>query len=85
MEFGTKAEKDELQRILGIGEGIAMGDIEAFRVLLRETGALDACIKQAREATEKGLSILPELKKHLTEEAFQFLSALSEYLLERKS
>ena len=85
MELGTGSQKDELRRILGIGEGITGQDIEVFRNLLTETGALDVCIKQAKEATEKGLSILPELKEHLTQEAFHFLSALSEYLLERKS
>jgi len=85
MELGTKSQRDELTRILGIGEGITYTDIQAFRVLLEETGAVAVCNKKAKEATEEGLAVLPELKKHLTEEAFQFLTLLTTYLLERKS
>ncbi len=85
MELGTNSQKSELARILAIGAGITNTDIETFRVLLRETGALDVCHEKARAATEEGLAVLPELKKHLTEEAFQFLTLLTAYLLERKS
>jgi geranylgeranyl diphosphate synthase, type I len=85
MELGTKSQRDELTRILGIGEGITHSDIQAFRVLLEETGAVAVCNKKAKEATEEGLSVLPELKEYLTEEAFQFLALLTAYLLERKS
>jgi geranylgeranyl pyrophosphate synthase len=64
-------------------EEVQPAEVQQFQQLLRETGALDACRAIAAEATKKSLEVLPKLKMHMTEEAFDFLEALTYYLVER--
>jgi len=85
VELGTNKEAKELEEILRKGKDLTLDDIERFRLLLKETGALDACTEIATNATKKSLATLPLLEQHITKEAFQFLSLLTEYLLQRKS
>ena len=83
VELGTKEQGTRIKNLLSGDRVLSVEDIEEFRNLLKETGSLEACRAIAGEATKKSLAVLPELQHHMTEEAFEFLEALTSYLLER--
>jgi geranylgeranyl diphosphate synthase type I len=83
VELGNQEQKSRIRELLSGNKVLEPGDIEEFRSLLKETGSLEACKSIAENATKKSLVILPELESHMTEEAFEFLQALTSYLLNR--
>ncbi|MEK9174057.1 MAG: polyprenyl synthetase family protein [Patescibacteria group bacterium] len=83
VELGTKEQVIRIKDLLSGKRVLGQKDFEEFREILEKTGSLVACRAIAEEATSKSLAVLPELKLHMTEEAFDFLEALTNYLLER--
>ena len=83
VELGTQEQGERIKNLLSGQKILEQKDILEFRHLLEQTGSLAACKTIAEEATSRSLAILPELKLHMTEEAFEFLEALTNYLLER--
>lgn len=81
---GSLDQKKRLKHILSLGEALQEKEIEEFRTLLRETGALESCEKEAEVLIEKGKVALEKMKESLVPEAYEFLGAVAEYMMHRE-
>jgi len=67
-----------------LGERILLADVEEFRRILEETGALAGAKEKAAELIEEGKRALEDMKADIHPRTYEFLSSVSEYMMNRE-
>ncbi|PIR73608.1 MAG: polyprenyl synthetase family protein [Candidatus Moranbacteria bacterium CG10_big_fil_rev_8_21_14_0_10_35_21] len=80
-EKGTPAQKKILEALLG-SKNIKSADIEKFRSIILETGALEYAQKLSRDLIAQGKDSLEKME--FNSEAKEFLLGLADYMAERE-
>jgi geranylgeranyl diphosphate synthase type I len=78
----NKKQREVLDRILGKGKELTKNDIEIFRNIIKETGALDYSIQMANGCIEEGKKELEKL--NFSQEAKEFLNGMADYMVNRE-
>ena len=81
-ETADRKTKKELGLLLKRGRELTLSDIERFRDIIRETGALDAAKSRALRYIVEGKRALVEIKD-ITPEAREFLEGIADYMEKR--
>lgn len=80
-EKGTREQKKKLNEILG-KRNLSKNDIEVFRSIIRETGALDYASGKAMKLIEEGKKAL--LRMEVRKETKDFLLGMADYMIDRE-
>lgn len=81
---GTVRQGKRLGELLELGIKLAPHDIEEFRTLIRETGALRDAEELAARHIKEGMAALDRMKSTLPARTFDFLSSVADYMLHRE-
>lgn len=84
VKLGTKAQVKRLRELLELKEAVTVAHISEFQAILQETGALAATEAMAAEYIAEGVQALSPLREDLTPEAYEFMEALTAYIIGRK-
>ncbi|MBP6889758.1 MAG: polyprenyl synthetase family protein [Candidatus Moranbacteria bacterium] len=84
LEQGTHEQQQELRRILSLGTGVTLEDIERFRNLLVETKSLVRAQEVARHYIQDGKQVLEGVRGILPPRSFDFFEAIADYMAERE-
>ncbi len=80
----TAPQAEQLRLLLQRGTAITPDDIEMFRELLRETGALEEVRALALRYIDTGIEELERSRDVFSQEAYAFLFGIAEYLKTRE-
>lgn len=83
-EHANRATKKELDQLLKKGQTLALADIERFRTIIHETGALAAAKELALHSIDDGKRALAALKFPIVPEAREFLEGVADYMAKRE-
>lgn len=83
-EHADRATKKELGGLFKRGAGLTPADIERFRTIIRETGALDHARGLALRYIEEGKQVLVNLPVPIAAEAHAFLVGVADYMVKRE-
>ncbi|MEI8096606.1 MAG: polyprenyl synthetase family protein, partial [Candidatus Moraniibacteriota bacterium] len=81
---GTFVQKKRIMKILSLGEELQEKEIEEFRSIIKDTGALDGTKQLAGEYIEEGKHALGEIQNILDPRAYDFLFSIAEYMMKRE-
>lgn len=82
LERASTAERSEIHRLLKRGETLTQDDIERFRAIIRDCGALGAAKEKALQLIQEGNIALSQLDSFHSE-ATHFLQGIAEYMEKR--
>lgn len=80
---GKSVQKKRLKEILSRGLALTVGEVQEFRDILRETGALDQVKVLAQEYITEGRMALEKLRTQVTPRAYEFFDGVAEYMTKR--
>lgn len=83
-EHADRAVKKELDQLLKRGVALTAADIERFRSIIRETGALHHTQDLASRYIAEGKKQLSHMRAPLPEEAREFLEGVADYMAKRE-
>lgn len=83
-EHADRATKKELDQLLKKRQTLALADIERFRTIIRETGALAAAKELALRYIEDGKRALASMHTPIAPEAREFLEGVADYMAKRE-
>ncbi len=83
-EHADRTTKKELDQLLKKGQTLALADIERFRSIIRETGALTAAKELALCSIEDGKRALAGMQSPIAPEAREFLDSVADYMAKRE-
>lgn len=81
---GTAAEARRLREILARGEQLTGDEVVEFRALIEGTGALAGAKEKAAELIREGKAGLEEVRPNIDPKSYEFLLAVSEYMMNRE-
>lgn len=81
---GTADQARRLRQILASGEGLSDADIAEFRAIIEDTGALSGTKEKAAELIREGKAALEAMKDDIDPRTYDFLSSVSEYMMNRE-
>ena len=81
---GTADQARRLKQILASGEGLSDADIAEFRAIIEDTGALSGTKEKAAELIREGKAALEAMKDDIDPRTYDFLSSVSEYMMNRE-
>ncbi len=82
-EQADRTIKKELDLILKKGKALSLDDIERFRVIIRETGALVRAQELAQKYIQEGEGVLSTMQSPIAPEAREFLLGVASYMAKR--
>ncbi|MFA9262644.1 MAG: polyprenyl synthetase family protein [Undibacterium sp.] len=82
-EHADHRTKQELDRLLKRGTALSLADIDRFREIIRETGALEAAQTQALSFIREGKQALSLIEADIAPEAREFLEGIADYMEKR--
>ncbi|MFZ1626719.1 MAG: polyprenyl synthetase family protein [Candidatus Moraniibacteriota bacterium] len=83
-EHANRKIKDEIRALLRKGKDLTAADIERFRVIIHETGALTHAKKLAQQYIEEGQRALETMRTPIDSEAREFLLGVAGYMAKRE-
>lgn len=83
-EHADRATKKELDQLLKKGQTLTLTDIERFRSIIRETGALSAAKELTFRFIEDGKRSLATLQFPIVPESREFLEGVADYMAKRE-
>ncbi|MEI8104089.1 MAG: polyprenyl synthetase family protein [Candidatus Moraniibacteriota bacterium] len=84
LKHASREQAKQLRFLLKKGTNIQEGDIEIFRRLLNETGALEETKRLALEYIETGKQELLPVKNKMPQEAYDFLIGIADHMATRE-
>lgn len=84
MSEGSSAAKRELRTLLSKKQTLTLADIERFREIIREAGALDQAQQLARTYIATGLNALEAIQEPIAPEAREFFVGVADYMAKRE-
>jgi len=84
LKHASREQAKRLRFLLKKGTNIQEGDIEIFRRLLNETGALEETKRLALEYIETGKQELLPVKNKMPQEAYDFLIGIADHMATRE-
>lgn len=81
---GTSAEQKELRRILSLGTALTSADIDRFRSIIRDTGALSYAETKMQKLIDDGRASIGRMNGVIGESEKEFFLAVADYLAERE-
>ncbi len=84
LDRGTRAEQQEIKRLLSLGAGITLTDIARFRELILATGAKKRAQDVAKEYIAEGKQALQLLRTDMAGDAPIFFEAIADYMTSRE-
>lgn len=81
---GTVEQKKRITEILALGKKLGEKDIEDFRNIIKDTGALASTQQSAGEYIEEGKQALGKIQDKLDPRAYDFLFSIAEYMMNRE-
>lgn len=82
-EHAERAVKREIEDLLRRGAALTAADIDRFRTIIHDTGALDAAKKQALSYIQEGKQALAAIESEIAPEAREFLEGIADYMEKR--
>lgn len=83
-EYADRKTKEEIRALLKKGKSLTMEDVERFRTIIRETGALARAKELAEEYIRTGERALEEMQTPIAPEAREFLLGVAGYMAKRE-
>lgn len=83
-DHADRATRKELDHILKKGQALTRHDIDQFRRIIRETGALAAAKELAFRSIEDGKRALAGMQTSIAPEAREFLEGVADYMAKRE-
>ncbi|MFZ1654573.1 MAG: polyprenyl synthetase family protein [Candidatus Moraniibacteriota bacterium] len=83
-EHADRATKKEVAELLKRGAELTTADVERFRVIVRETGALDEAKNLALRYIHEGKQTLDRVQAPIAPEAREFLLGVADYMAKRE-
>lgn len=83
-EHADRAAKKELDLLLHKGQSLTGTDIERFRTIIQETGALEAVRTLALRLIAEGKRVLSDKQSSMASEAREFLEGVADYMAKRE-
>lgn len=82
-EQADRETKQELDQLLRRGSALTLADINRFREIIRDTGALEAARNQALDLIREGKQALAKIDAVIAPEAKEFLEGIADYMEKR--
>ncbi len=82
-EHAERAVKREVDDLLKRGAALTAADIDRFREIIRDTGALDAAKARALSYIQEGKQALLAVESEIAPEAREFLEGIADYMEKR--
>ncbi len=81
---GTKEQKKRIREILALKDKLAEKEIKEFRELIEITGARSGAKQLAEQYIEEGTHSLERARDKMDARAYNFLSSVAEYMMNRE-
>lgn len=84
LQKGTPEQARRIRELLSLGERLMPADVDEFRRILEETGALAGAKEKAADLIKEGKQALEDMKTDIHPRTYEFLSSVSEYMMNRE-